>query len=241
MTSNTPQLAENYIGDELTLFAHADNWKAYWSSKIEPLLDGPVLEVGAGIGSNLALLRQRQQDWVALEPDASQAESIENSIQKSHAGIDVVVGTLDDVADGQLFKSVIYIDVLEHIEHDQEEVEKAFSHLQAGGRLIVLSPAHNRLFSPFDKAVGHFRRYNKTMLRALTPTSPEVKIESLYYLDSVGCLASFANMALLKQSMPTSKQIWLWDKLMVPISQVLDVLLGKQLGKTIVMVWQREP
>ena len=228
---------ESYIGDELSLFAHADNWKRYWSSKIEPLLDGPVLEVGAGIGTNLSLLRSRKQDWLALEPDLDQANIINESADQEN--ISVISGTLNDIAIEQKFKSIIYIDVLEHIENDVAEVENAFDRLESGGRLIILSPAHNRLFSPFDKAVGHYRRYNKAMLRELTPVSQAVKIESLYYLDSVGCLASFANMALLRQKMPTLKQIWLWDKVMVPISRVLDVLFTYRLGKTVVMVWRK--
>lgn len=227
---------ESYIGDELSLFAHADNWKRYWSSKIEPLLDGPVLEVGAGIGSNLSLLRCRKQDWLALEPDFDQANIIRKSMDR--ANVSVVTGTLSDLPVEQKFKSIIYIDVLEHIENDGAEVENAVARLQIGGRLIVLSPAHNRLYSPFDKAVGHYRRYNKTMLRELTPASQSVKVESLYYLDSIGCLASFANMALLHQKMPTLKQIWLWDKVMVPISRLLDVLFAYRFGKTVIMVWK---
>lgn len=228
---------KDYIGDELSLFAHANNWKAYWSSKIEPLLEGPVLEVGAGIGSNLKILRQRRQEWLALEPDAQQADIIRRISNQD--GVAVIAGTLDSLQSDQHFNTIIYIDVLEHIEHDRDETELAFSKLLPGGRLVVLAPAHNSLFSPFDKAVGHFRRYNKPMLTALTPNSSEIEVESLYYLDSVGCLASFANTALLKQSMPTTKQIWLWDKLMVPVSKFLDIVIGHRVGKTIVMVWRK--
>jgi len=67
---------QDYVGDELSLFAQARNWKNYWSRKLEPFIEGSVLEVGAGIGSNLELLRKDQQPWVALEPDALQADQI---------------------------------------------------------------------------------------------------------------------------------------------------------------------
>jgi 2-polyprenyl-3-methyl-5-hydroxy-6-metoxy-1,4-benzoquinol methylase len=228
----------DYIGDELTLFANATNWKHYWSNKLEPLLADSVLEVGAGIGTNLSLLRRRDQTWTALEPDAKQAQIISESIpEQDRDKVTVLSGTLADINDGEMFDSIIYIDVLEHIENDKSEVESAMSHLNTGGRLIILSPAHQRLFSPFDKTVGHFRRYNKATISALTAKS--ASIEKLFYLDSIGCFASLANATLLEASMPTEKQIWIWDKLMVPISKIIDKLCAHKIGKTIVMVWQK--
>ncbi len=44
------------------------------------------------------------------------------------------------------------------------------------GYLIVLVPAHQFLYNEFDKAIGHYRRYNKKMLAAAAPegtSSPE--------------------------------------------------------------------
>ncbi len=228
--------ASDYIGDELTLFADAVNWKNYWSNTLEPLIGDKVLEVGAGIGSNTALLRRRNQQWTALEPDQTQANQIRNS-QPNDENLEIVCGFLSDISAEQQYDTLIYIDVLEHIENDLGEVKAAMSHLKPGGRLIVLSPAHQRFFSPFDKAVGHFRRYNKATLERLTPN--KASIERLFYMDSVGCLASYANAVLLEASMPTKRQIWLWDKFMVPVSKVLDVLFNYSVGKTIVAVWKK--
>lgn len=228
----------DYIGDELTLFANATNWKQYWSSKLEPLILEPVLEVGAGIGTNLSLLRKRNQTWTALEPDVQQAKTISDSFSaRDREKVKVVAGTLDDISSQDKYQTIVYIDVLEHIENDRSEVARAMSHLEDGGRLIVLSPAHQRFFSPFDKAVGHYRRYDKNSLNALTPKSASV--ETLFYLDSIGCFASIANALLLGASMPTTKQIWAWDKLMVPISRITDKVLAHKVGKTIIMVWRK--
>lgn len=228
----------DYIGDELTLFADATNWKQYWSNKLEPFLAESVLEVGAGIGTNLNLLRRRDQRWTALEPDAKQASVIADLVsQQSLSDVKIIAGTLANIPKNEKYHTIIYIDVLEHIENDKLEMEQAISHLIAGGRLIVLSPAHQRFFSPFDKAVGHFRRYNKSTLSALTPKS--ASIEKLFYLDSVGCFASLANALFLEASMPSTKQIWFWDKILVPVSRVTDKLFAHRIGKTIIMVWQK--
>ena len=51
------------------------------------------------------------------------------------------------------------MNVLEHIEDDKEELNIAVSKLNQGGHLIILVPAHNELYSKFDKEIGHFRRY----------------------------------------------------------------------------------
>ena len=103
--------------------------------------------------------------------------------------------------------------------------------------MIVLAPAHQWLFTPFDKAVGHFRRYSKATLAAAAP--PELRREKLIYLDSVGLAASLANRLLLKQAMPTHAQIQTWDRLMIPLSRVFDPLLGHRAGKSVLGIWRK--
>ena len=137
----------------------------------------------------------------------------------------------------QQFDTIIYIDVLEHIENDRDELNQAASHLRQGGHLIVLSPAHQRLFSPFDAAIGHFRRYNRAMLRSVSPGS--LRVELMKYLDSAGLILSAANMLFLRQSMPTKAQLHFWDHWVVPVSRVLDKLFMYSVGKTIIAVWRR--
>jgi hypothetical protein len=58
-------------------------------------------------------------------------------------------------------------------------------------------------------------------------------------LDSAGLLASLANRLLLRSAMPSPEQIAFWDRVLVPISRVLDTLFGRRLGKTVVAVWSR--
>jgi SAM-dependent methyltransferase len=224
-----PAVPFEYVGSELTLFERARNWKQYWRAQIAPFIKGDVLEVGAGIGANTRLLTELpHKSWTCLEPDASLAKEITK--QK------VIVGTLAEVANS--FDTIVYIDVLEHIQDDAIEMSRAARHLKPGGHLIVLSPAHQFLFAPFDKAVGHFRRYSKDSLREAAAQAPLREIK-MTYLDSVGLLASCANRLLLKQSMPTEGQILTWDRLMIPASRVLDPITGGCVGKSIIGVWTR--
>ncbi len=148
------------------------------------------------------------------------------------------VGTTEDLVASECFDTILYIDVLEHIDDDRGELTRAAAHLKPGGHVIVLSPAHQFLYAPFDRAIGHFRRYSRSSLRAAAPAG--LHETRLVYLDSVGLLASAANRLLLSQSMPTESQILAWDRLMIPLSRLLDPLFMGRAGKSILGVWQRE-
>jgi hypothetical protein len=228
----------HYVGTELELFTNATNWKAYFSRTIAPWVRGDVLEVGAGLGTNTRELRTPAvKSWLCLEPDASLAAQA-STLVASLPDCRVVVGTTG-AAELGTYDSVLYIDVLEHIEDDRGELERAATLLREDGHLVVLCPAHQELYSELDRAVGHFRRYDAETLTACGPRT--LALEKLFYLDSVGMLASLANRALLKRGQPSLGQIKVWDRLMIPLSRLLDPCLGRRLGKSIVAVWRRVP
>jgi hypothetical protein len=55
----------------------------------------------------------------------------------------------------------------------------------------------------------------------------------------VGLLASLGNRLFLRSSMPSARQLWVWDRFMVPLSRVLDPVFGGSLGKSVLAVWQK--
>jgi SAM-dependent methyltransferase len=228
-----------YLGTELEIFAQAKNWKNYVKFLLNKFVKGDVLEVGAGIGSNTILLHRCQYNsWFCLEPDNQLFQALEKLIDSSNIPNCLTHnGTIDSLGNHKLFDSILYIDVLEHIENDREEARKAYQHLKSNGNLIILVPAHQWLFTPFDKAIGHYRRYNKVTLEAILPE--DIEVVKMIYLDSVGLLASLANKMFLKQSQPTLKQIKLWDNLMVPLSKKLDPVLGHTLGKSLLLIGKK--
>jgi SAM-dependent methyltransferase len=230
---------QEYCGGELDLFAAVRNWKGYWSRAIREYVSGDVLEVGAGTGSNSEFLSTASAGrWVCLEPDPRLLDRLRQKLgAEARRNYETICGTLRAVDSAWQFDTIIYVDVLEHIDDDRGELKLAAAHLRPGGRVIVLSPAHQWLFTPFDAAIGHFRRYNRDMLRSISP--PELRVEKLMYLDSVGMLASAANRLLLRQSMPTEAQLQFWDDRIIPVSRVFDVLLRNSLGKSIIGVWRK--
>jgi len=49
--------------------------------------------------------------------------------------------------------------------------------------------------------------------------------------------ASLANRLLLRASMPTDGQIKFWDRMLVPVSRVIDPVLARSIGKSVVAIW----
>lgn len=232
----------SYVGSELDLFARATNWKSYWLKKISPFLQGNVLEVGAGNGANASFILPSAKNitrWLCLEPDQRLAGQIRDRKLKSSNGrdIEVINSTLADLSKQEPFQTILYIDVLEHIMDDKSELQQAERLLAQGGRLIILGPAHNELFSEFDKSVGHFRRYNRDSLKRVVPKT--LKKISLYYLDSCGLFASLANRWVLSQGMPSTRQILFWDKVLVTASRALDPASDYCFGKSILGIWEK--
>jgi SAM-dependent methyltransferase len=223
-----------YIGSELELFRAAVNWKEYYYQIIRGYLGPEVLEVGAGIGGTTRVLCRSGHDrWLCLEPDPRLVEAFKAEPDlPSICTIRPMV--LADLPASETFDVILYIDVLEHIADDHAEVQQVAAHLKPGGYLVVLAPAHQWFFSPFDQAIGHYRRYNRASLTALKP--PGLTLQRVRYLDSVGLLASLGSR-LLSQKMPTPGQIQLWDKWMVPISRRLDRLVNYTIGKSVLGIW----
>lgn len=231
-----------YVGTELHLFREAHNWKRYLREQLAPYIRGAVLEVGAGIGGTTRMLHDRRcTSWTCLEPDAKLNGELTSVVESLRQGVGcaprVAIGALADLDAELRYDAILYIDVLEHIEEDQRELAMAAERLRAGGHVVVLAPAHPWLYTPFDRAIGHFRRYNRSMLRRCAP--PDIQLVRLRYLDSVGIAASLGNRLVTRASMPTEAQIALWDGWLVPLSRLLDPVLAYRVGKSVLAVWRR--
>ena len=227
-----------YVGTELELFADATTWKSYVHFHLRPYLSGDILEVGAGMGAGTGMFNDgTQRRWVCLEPDRALADRIKPSLPQGLTNCEVIVGTLSDLGPEEQFDSILYMDVLEHIEADAAELARAALHLRPNGTLAILSPALQWLFTPFDAAIGHYRRYTKTSLRSIVPKG--LRETKCIYLDSAGLLASLGNKLFLRSSIPSKAQIQLWDRALVPISRYTDRALNHAIGKSILGVWQK--
>lgn len=63
------------------------------------------------------------------------------------------------------------LDVLEHVSDDRAVVQGFHRMLRPGGVAVVTVPASMALWSDWDEALHHFRRYHRPQLKALFPES----------------------------------------------------------------------
>jgi 2-polyprenyl-3-methyl-5-hydroxy-6-metoxy-1,4-benzoquinol methylase len=232
----------HYPGEELELFAEAGAWKQYFSGKIISYIKGEVLEAGAGMGeTTVFMLNEHVKTWTCLEPDEQLASIIGSKIHSCILPADcrVIKGNISDLAPEKMFDTILYIDVLEHIPDDNTEWQQALKHLNDDGHLVILSPALPFLYSRFDRAIGHERRYTRKSLRKLASTGEGLEEKELFYLESAGAFLLFLNKYLTRKKYPTRKDIRIWQRIFLPISKLVDKILFYHFGKTIIGIWQK--
>lgn len=118
-----------------------------------------ILEVGAGTGSNLALL----QGYGAV--DAIEPDDHARAFAERRSGLVLKGGYLPDVPleDGR-YDLIVMLDVLEHIPDDLGALRALLPKLAPGGRLLLTVPAMPSLWSGHDLAHHHQRRYTPATL-----------------------------------------------------------------------------
>lgn len=94
------------------------------------------------------------------------------------------------------------------------------------------------MFSEFDKNIGHYRRYNKKLLRK--DINKLLLEKNVFYLDSMGFFASLVNKLILKKSNPSESNIIFWDKILIKISKLTDKLFFHLFGKSLVGIYQKK-
>ena len=139
----------------------------------------------------------------------------------------------------ETFDTILYLSVLEHIENDKKEILNALEKLQNKGHLIICVPAHNYMYSNFDKEIGHFRRYEMNFFNTLNLENTNIKKK--FFIDSFGYLLYFLNKVVFsKEVYPSKLKIFIWDKIFIPITYLVDFFSFYKLGKNIVCVIQKK-
>ena len=123
-----------------------------------------VLEAGCGTGGNLYMLARRGR-VSAFEPSVVARDLARQKAQ--HAT--VVDGELPDRLpfESGSFDLVVALDVLEHIELDQDALMSLALLVKPGGYVLITVPAHPILWGAHDRRLHHIRRYRRERLRNL--------------------------------------------------------------------------
>ena len=80
---------------------------------------------------------------------------------------------------------ILIADVIEHVRQPKNLLRNLKKFLKKDGRILITVPAYQFLFSKKDKALGHYRRYNKKLLKN---ELAEFKIENISYFNTLLCI-----------------------------------------------------
>lgn len=140
-----------------------------------------VLEAGCGTGSVLRLLEQACMDGSVLGMDLFR-EGLDFARQRVTCGL--VQGDIHHPPFAVGFQVIGLFDVLEHLEDDLGVLRDLRAMLAPRGALVLTVPAGKKLWSYFDEASHHVRRYERAELQArLEASGFRVEYLSAYMLS----------------------------------------------------------
>jgi SAM-dependent methyltransferase len=240
MDKNSP-----YPGRELESMAAAVNYRRWILGQLEPFLGRRIVEVGSGTGSFSELLLHRNPlSLLALEPSSNLYPLLVEKVSAmDSAGIvQAMQSTLTEAA-SQLSSnvapdSILYINVLEHIEDDQGELRVAHSTLASGGRILIFVPAHQWLMGRFDLRVGHFRRYTRRSLIPIVEAAG-FTIRFSAYFDILGIVTWWLKYRLFQSDQMEAGWVSIYDRWGVPVSRIVDSITNYQIGKNLIVIGEK--
>ena len=190
-----------------------------------------ILEFGAGIGSLAQIwVKHKGIKPICLEIDSKLKQIIQDRGFECHPG-------LKDIEDQ--FDLIYSSNVLEHIEDDQKALEGLYQKLKPGGALALYLPAFQCLYSDFDAAIGHYRRYEKKDLISKLKKA-NLTIEKCEYAD---CIGFFAWLTTKRKKYDENSKVdnvaklRFYDRYIFPISKLLDMWGMKYIfGKNLLVI-----
>jgi len=122
------------------------------------------LEIGCGHG----IAREMLEHDLGIAVDGCDLNRTALEMAKPGKGRLFVYNILDQEPSLlERYDAVLLLDVIEHIDDDAAFVRAALRHLRPGGIVAMNVPASMMLFSDYDRAAGHLRRYTPNGLRDL--------------------------------------------------------------------------
>ena len=223
----------------LNQLAELDRYNHWIYEHIANSLGRRVLEVGSGTGNITQFLCAEGREVMATDVVPSYC----NGLKRLFGGNpNVRIGKFDLTAKApedfvaEPFDSVVCLNVIEHIEDDLFALLQMRDSLVPGGNLALLVPAHRFLYGAFDRAVGHFRRYEKGELGSkLEKTGFAVR--EMKFFSLAAALPWLINGRLLKRDYLPVGQVNLANSL-VPLFK-LERLIGPPCGLSLIAIAQK--
>lgn len=231
-----------YAGKDLEAMSFAVNYHRWILSLFEPYLGTRIVEVGAGTGSFSELLLERRLESLSLvEPSAAMYEQLCRRVSSSQS-----VSTYNDIFERVASQirsnakpdSIIYVNVLEHVEDDVNELRIINDTLDSGGRLFIFVPALRWLHGSMDRQLDHFRRYMRSELEKKCVAAGFRVITSRYF-DLLGVLPWWVKYKVLQSKKMEPGAVRFYDQRVVPLARTLESSFSPPLGKNVLLVAEK--
>ncbi|MEY4542830.1 MAG: hypothetical protein RL411_907 [Bacteroidota bacterium] len=232
----------DFEGEEnLRAIAEADKFNEWMYQQVVPHCTGKILEIGSGIG-NISYFFDRDGMDIDLSDIREQYRSYLKKSFEKRAVLD-----MDIVADGFIemhgdklgtYDAVFALNVVEHIKDDKLAIENMIKLLKPGGKIIILVPAYQWLYNGFDVALEHFKRYTKSRLLGIFPTTGAKLIRS-WYFNFAGIFGWFLVGSVMKKKLIPESNMKLYNVL-TPIFKIADKVVLNKMGLSVIAVYQKD-
>ena len=219
----------------------ATNYHRWTYEWIERHVRGRILDIGGGTGNHLAFLKGAHIHSVDV------SEHTVDELRSRHRDVPNWSFEVGDIVDPALverlrpasFDTVLSCNVFEHIERDDVAFDHAAKLLKLDGNLVLLLPAHQRLYGSMDRLAGHFRRYSREQIR-MRLHSVGLEPVVLRYVNLVGAIGWFVNNRLVSHrdlsSSSINGQIAVFDRLLIPVLRRIERGRSVPFGQSLVCV-----
>jgi hypothetical protein len=221
-----------------------ENYYGWILDEIRPYLGTRLVEIGAGIGTftkvlaSAYLAHNPAARLEVFEPERTLYRQLRDQLGHRHHDL-IRTGRLV-MTEGyfqpssELRDTIVMINVLEHIRDDQETVRMAYHSLSPGGTLVVYSPALQWLYSPHDKAVGHYRRYGLRQLEQVL-RKEGFEVLTAKYMDCLGVLPWYLLNVIGGSTSINPRLARFYDTWFVPLARLVERLWHPRVGKNILI------
>jgi SAM-dependent methyltransferase len=226
-----------YEGRDLEVLADMPNYYAWIMDHFGPRVRGRVIEYGAGRGTVSEHLWPLAETLTLVEPSPNLAEHLRERFAGQSA-VTVRAETLEQHIDSVLpgtVDTIVMVNILEHVEHDEEALAKLLRALAPGGALLIFVPALQFLMAPLDRIHGHFRRYHRPDLTAKVAAAGG-KVEFCRYFDFPGVAPWLLLNKMLGSTTFNPALVKIYDRGVVPMARRLESYVPPPFGKNLILL-----
>lgn len=225
--------------ETLQAIKEADAFNRWMYDQIAPFIESPVLEIGSGIGNISKCCLEDGHSLVMTDIRQEYIEFLKENFSEERQEViqlDLVEENFNEKYKSYFgkFKTVFALNVIEHIENDSLAIQNASKLLYAGGKLIILVPAHAILYNRIDSNLFHFKRYGFNDLSTLMQTSP-LKLDSIKGFNGLGIAAWVYGGLFSRKGVIAGGDMKLYNRL-VPIAKWVDRITFFKLGLSLIAV-----